>query len=165
MGLACRRAAMHRFRTFCLGAFELAAERPKLLARVCTTPIFITPQNERDSSVQTMPLKKFLGLFLAGSGIAWYSQIKFSEGSSKAAPPPIALAGPFKASLSDNGFGDSTNGAANGDASDSAKLPEVAAPGGGVDSQYEVSTQGAWGRERSYGGQVASPRRGAARKA
>ena len=112
--------------------------------------------------MQTMPLKKFCGLVVAGAGIAWYSYIKANPGRSAAsaanggsgggggsghtAPPPIKTGHDGSGSHAHEG---SLTAAKNG-----------AQNNGGAHGAVSLEGLAGAGGSRNWKGQVVSPRRG-----
>ena len=114
--------------------------------------------------VQAMPLKKFAGLVIGGAGIAWYSQIKFSEGAAAkpatSAPPPPAPIHTDDDEATDGGGGGLQGGGGSGGRS---LLGGSDGKNGGLPPAESFEVHSGVGNKsgaRNWAGQVVSPRRG-----
>lgn len=91
--------------------------------------------------MQTMPLKKLLGLVVMAAGIAWYSHIKLTEAPSPRAHPTATA---------------EQNGDQAGNAENHSKAREV---GRGLPPLVPAEQQRPI-RGPAWGGQIVSPRKG-----
>jgi hypothetical protein len=106
--------------------------------------------------LQSMPVKKLLGLFIMAAGIGWYSQIKMSE---QANPASITLSSSAKTFPELRGSSNSSAVRARSPDQPRAASPSTDASEGALEEQADSGKGGMGLAGRNWTGHTVSPRR------